>query len=358
MIISTFKKPASLNKTGDFSIFYPIHFSIELTYNCNLKCIHCYANAGYKHFEYINTDKLLKFLDISKEKGLTAVELTGGEPLVHPDFFKILDYCVNNLRHVGILTNGTFLMKRKQLLKNYARFKKSIFFSVSLYGPKPKIHEQITGVKGSFKKVLEGIKVLLDLGFFVRVSMTLTSENVDYLEETLDFSHGLGAHIFSWDNSQPTGRGKFCNSNYKHDQLVKIHSKTLVEKYPKFVILLTEEQLEDKKRFGNCGAGHKNVTIDPKGDVRPCAFIHDEFIPFGNISKSPREVFGSPELSFWANLCEPSKEICKNCEYLPYCAGCPVRAIFSMRKKGEICEWAKKSHIKNHLKFILEEKLD
>jgi radical SAM protein with 4Fe4S-binding SPASM domain len=353
LLLNKFKKDINLDKTGNFAVFYPIHYMIELTYKCNLKCFHCYANAGSGKLQYVNKNQLLKFLKASKENGLFSIELTGGEPFCYPYFSEILNFCTSNLKFMGILTNGTLIEKNKELLIKYKQYNKRILFSVSLYGPSPEIHERITKVKGSFKNVLQGIKILLELGYFVRVSMTLVQENVDYLEETLDLAHEIGVKAFSWDNVQPTGRGKTCSSNYNLIQLQKIHSKDLVEKHQNFVVMLTKEQLEDRMRFGNCGAGHKNIVIDPKGNVIPCCFIHDEFIPFGNIEVSPEEVFNSPEVRFWANIQEPNVKICEDCEHLPYCSGCPVRAIFKMQKKGKICKWGKIVDINNHLNNLL-----
>ncbi|MCD6580089.1 SPASM domain-containing protein, partial [bacterium] len=283
-----------------------------------------------------------------------------GEPLTHPDFLPILLYSVNHFDQVGILTNGTLIYRYIDELTELSREKgtaKKMFFSVSLYGPSGNIHDGITGVKGSFDLTIKGIKSLVKLGYFVRISMALMKQNVDYLEKTLDFARQLGVNSFNWDNTQPTGRGENTESkvyDYNNNQINLMHSQELVNKYKGFVPIIPYEQIKDKIAFGNCGAGHKNMVISPFGDLRPCSFLQKEFIPFGNIKDAPEIALNSEQGYYWSNLIQPGGKICEGCPYYSYCNGCFVRAVLAMRDQGKICEWGKSVNINKYLNFVIK----
>ena len=76
--------------TGSRDFFIPQHMSVELTSNCNLKCIYCYRDAGPNQRDYLEYEVLVDILERLASNGLRSVELTGGEPLLHPQFLEIL----------------------------------------------------------------------------------------------------------------------------------------------------------------------------------------------------------------------------------------------------------------------------
>ena len=72
---------------------------IELTEACNLKCIHCYAEAGEKLPKELPTEEIINLIDKIAKNGSSYILLTGGEPLLHKDFFKIMKYADSKKRH-------------------------------------------------------------------------------------------------------------------------------------------------------------------------------------------------------------------------------------------------------------------
>lgn len=103
----------------------------SLPLDCNLNCSYCYRNSHSTGREKrLETDKLLKILDDLYQKGLQVVELTGGEPIIHPDFIKILKFCFDRFSLVAILTNGTLI--DEQFISKILPFREKIILSVSL----------------------------------------------------------------------------------------------------------------------------------------------------------------------------------------------------------------------------------
>ncbi len=136
-------------------------------FTCNLKCRHCYlsCNPTNKTKNFLNMDKIRKTLDEVDKSGLEEIYLTGGEPLLHRDINNIIRHCIK-YTDVTIITNGTLINDKK------ARFLRQIeidndyeiIFRISLDHYEERKNDEIRG-KGSYKKILGGIKSLVNNGF-------------------------------------------------------------------------------------------------------------------------------------------------------------------------------------------------
>jgi molybdenum cofactor biosynthesis enzyme MoaA len=135
--------------------------------SCNLKCKHCYLSCApnNKKKNFLQADKIKKYLDENSKENLKAIYLTGGEPLVHPDFNNIVRLCLKRT-NVTVLTNGTLINDKK------ARFLRQIedshdyelIFRISIDHFTEGKNDEIRG-KGAFKKAIAGVINLLKNGF-------------------------------------------------------------------------------------------------------------------------------------------------------------------------------------------------
>ena len=121
----------------------------ELTrQNCNLKCKNCYIQrSNYKEVkDYLKTDKIKNSLYLAKQLGVKAIYLTGGEPMMHPEFNKILRMCLK-VTDTTIMTNGTFLNEKKarffRKIEDEADFE--IVFVISMGDWREKENDEIRG---------------------------------------------------------------------------------------------------------------------------------------------------------------------------------------------------------------------
>jgi len=134
---------------------------------CNLKCKHCYIERNpYKNEEdFISLDKIKQNLIMAKNLNLKSIYLTGGEPLLHPDFNQILRLCLK-ISNVTVLTNGTMINDKK------ARFLRKIddesqfetIYRISLDSTNELENDALRG-RGSFRKALVAINSLLKYEF-------------------------------------------------------------------------------------------------------------------------------------------------------------------------------------------------
>lgn len=145
---------------------------------CNYDCEFCY----YKDMLDVKTpfEIVKKRADHLLAYGITEVDLSGGESSVSPDWFQILDYCNERFSSVSCLSHGGKFANMDFLKESQQRGLKEILFS--LHGATEEVHDKITGRKGSFRRILEGIENAKKLGMIVRTNATVYYRNYHQLE--------------------------------------------------------------------------------------------------------------------------------------------------------------------------------
>ena len=184
-------------------------YYVYLTAGCNLACQHCWLSPTYQssggtggHLDY---DLLAQAIGEGMPLGLSSVKLTGGEPLLHPDFVKIVDLMQEKGLNLNIETNGKLM---DGSLACYLKEKSTLgHISVSLDGACAATHDPFRGVKGSFDKAVQGIRYLVEVGFHPQVIMSLHPGNVKEIEDLVRLAESLGAGSVKFNLIQPTGRG-------------------------------------------------------------------------------------------------------------------------------------------------------
>jgi AdoMet-dependent heme synthase len=135
--------------------------------SCNLKCRHCYLGCApnNKKKNFLQTDKIRKCLEENSNEHLKAVYLTGGEPMVHPDFNNIVRLCLKHA-NVTVLSNGTLINDKKArfLRQIEDSYNYELIFRISIDHFTEGKNDEIRG-KGAFKKAIAGVINLLKNGF-------------------------------------------------------------------------------------------------------------------------------------------------------------------------------------------------
>lgn len=147
---------------------------------CNYDCEFCY----YKDMLDVKTpwEIVKKRIDHLVAYGIEEVDLSGGESSVSPDWFTILDYCNDKFSSISCLSHGGKFANMDFLKESKERGLKEILFS--LHGATAEVHDEITGRKGSFERILQGIRNAKELGMIVRTNTTVYYRNFHQLEET------------------------------------------------------------------------------------------------------------------------------------------------------------------------------
>ena len=300
----------------------------NMTKQCNLKCIHCYAAATPRSEEgELSTEEGKDFLEDIARYGCPVVLFSGGEPLLRKDLFELVEYADSlGLRPV-ISTNGTLITEEKAISAKKARVK---YIGVSLDGL-ASVNDRFRGVEGAFNSAVTGMKNSLKAGIKTGLRFTITKYNQHDLRGVLlklkeigvdrccvyhlDYT-GRGRHIAQYDLT-PTESRKAISTYF---ELTKKHhadgfsiETLLVGNYCDagflYLTLLNEKPemaewaYELLKRNGGDGTGETIASVDHLGFVHANQFWHD--YSFGNIRERS---FGA----IWEDTTDPLMKGLKN----------------------------------------------
>ncbi len=185
-------------------------YYVYLTAGCNLACRHCWlaptfhpngGTGGHLDFELFRLA-----LEEGMPLGLRSVKLTGGEPLLHPEFVRFVDLLVEKQLSIAIETNGTLLTPGLARRLKECGFVRSL--SVSLDGAKPETHDAFRGISGSHQRAVAGLQALIAEGFRPQIIMSLHHGNLAEIAELSHLAVHWGAGSVKFNLVQSSGRGQ------------------------------------------------------------------------------------------------------------------------------------------------------
>ena len=187
---------------------YPLNaIYYYLTDTCNLRCRHCWISPGFLSGErpatYLPVGLFESITDQAIPLGLTAVKLTGGEPLLHPGIEDILGVVRANGLSLWLETNGTLVSPG--LVKAVAACKDPMV-SVSLDGLE-ETHEWMRRIGGCFNRTVRAIDELTSAGIDVQVIMSIARRNVDQMSDVVAIAESLQCGSVKFNIVQPVARG-------------------------------------------------------------------------------------------------------------------------------------------------------
>ncbi len=329
--------PRNPRVTGSEVITIPMEIVIELTYRCNLRCVHCYAEASIEREETMPMEKVCHILNTFSSLGTRLVEFTGGEPLMHPNISDILVKALNLFDLVSIITNGTLITD--EIIDIARRYKDKILFSITIYSHRPEIHDSITGVKGSFYRTVENLKRLINEGVLVRASVVITHINAGDLYKTVEFLYNMGVKTITYSPAYPIGRGVDIEQYLSSIdfEILGRQLNDIMRDFRDRLQILPEEVLMFVLEHG-CGTGWRTLIIDPTGNVKLCIFGGPVL---GNIfQQGVYEVLRRASRLY--SMPPPSEKVCGKCEYLSFCKGCYFRPYIVSRRLGRKCPYVEK----------------
>lgn len=187
----------------------------NITGACNLKCVHCYNDSGTCAGDELSTAEAKKVLDSLADFGVPSVLFSGGEPLMRPDLFELIEYATGRGLRAVISTNGTLIKPDKA-----EKIKKSgvSYVGISLDGI-GEINDKFRGVAGAFDNAVQGIKNCQDAGVRIGLRLTLTKKNVRDLESLFGFFESENIERACFYHFVPSGRGgKMAAEDLTHAQ--------------------------------------------------------------------------------------------------------------------------------------------
>jgi len=305
---------------------FPAPFLVvwNFTNMCNLRCAHCYQRADRPLPNELTLEEKLKLVDQLDEAGVAAVALSGGEPTVHPHFFRVVEELSSRFIYVAVATNGWTFAEKKFVER--AKRAGVRYAEISLDSADPEKHDRFRGVRGSWERAVRALKNSSEAGLNTAMATTVTRMNVDEVDDLLDLAEEIGVRRVVFFNFVPAGRGKDIldldlSPEEREEFLRKIAVEMrrrkieIVSTAPQFgrvclqtglgmvapTHLYVDRKLDVDKVItslaelvGGCGAGRIYAALQPEGTVTPCVFLP---VPVGSVrERSFREIWESSGL--------------------------------------------------------------
>ncbi|MDD5730495.1 MAG: radical SAM protein [Candidatus Omnitrophica bacterium] len=300
----------------------PLWAHLDLTYKCNLNCIHCYCQGLSEGFSgsrpELSLEEIKRILGELAEAGSLYLTLSGGEVFLRPDFFEIAEYA-KRLRFCStIFTNGSLVDGK--IAKSIADLS-PLAVEMSIYGATEDIHDAVTQRKGSFKKLCRAVSLLKKENIKVVLKSVIMKNNFHQAKEIEDFSLQLGANDYHYTMEiSPKNDGSRSPQEYQIDDkeirvLLSENAVPIARGKPDYWDNPLDKPL--------CATGSLGCYISPYGIIYPCAQL---IIPMGDVRKNSfRQI--------WARDSDLKKELsllktyadmpaCKSCKYLRSCKKC------------------------------------
>ena len=308
----------------------PICLTWELTYACNLACVHCLSSSGRRDPRELTTAQCKAVIDELERMQVFYVNIGGGEPTIRADFWELVDYATEH--HVGVKfsTNGSRItaeVAQRLAGSDY------VDVQISLDGATAEVNDRVRG-EGTFATAMEAKDHLQAAGFTgFKISVVVTRENAGQLDDFKAIADSYDAQL-RITRLRPSGRAV--------DVWDELHPLPHQQKqlYDWLVArgdgVLTGDSFFHLSAYGEalpglnlCGAGRVVCLIDPVGDVYACPFaIHEQFLA-GNV-RSPGgflEVWQHSEL--FLELRQPQTGgACRSCLHYDSCQGGCMAAKF------------------------------
>ena len=320
------------NQYVDMGLSAPVNVTWEVTYACNLACIHCLSDAGSQQENELTTGECFQVIDALSAMKVFQFNIGGGEPFMRPDFLDLMDYAHEKKMVTCISTNGT-------LIDDYIARRldnRLVYIQVSLDGASVESNDAIRG-KGSFNRVINALECLRKRDIEVSVNCVLTRKSFPELDRLVGLAAEFGAKL-RVSRFRPSGRGKdsWSQLNIDNTQMVAFSDwlgrHLGVSTGDSFFSISTQERRS--LGLNMCGACKLTCCISPEGNVYPCAFLQDKKFLAGRI---PEDTF----VDIWENaqvfhsFRRLEIKSCESCGRFDLChGGCPAIAYHTQRKLG------------------------
>ena len=316
-----------------------------MTRACNLACVHCRAGACTEADpEQLSPAEGKQLIDGIRKVGTPILIMTGGEPLLRPDFYELAQYGIKSGMRVVLATNGTLVDRgtAQEISKvGIARV------SISLDGPTAQEHDAFRKIPGAFDAALEGIANLRSASVPVQVNTTLTKRNREKLSEIMRLAKSIDASAFHVFLLVPTGRARQMSGE---EMGPEEYEKTLRQFYrlskscgmetkatcaPQYYRIMRQEaRIEgievSEKNFGmnavtrGCLAGLSFVFVSHRGNVQPCGYFD---VKAGSVREREfQDLWENAALFHDLRNFRGLEGKCGKCDYVRYCGGCRARA--------------------------------
>ena len=359
-----------INKKVDRIPRIPLKGMLDLTYRCNNDCRHCWLRIPAESPERKNEldlEKIREIVDEARKMGCREWNISGGEPMLRPDFMEIFDYVTTKSALYSINTNGTLITPRiARLLKRKGTK------MIALYGADAKIHDHITRNPGSFDAAMRGFAYLKEAGAGFIVQLIPMRDNYHQFDEMVRLAQSLSQYWrigAAWLHMSADGdrerNQEILRQRLDPEDVVELDrpdfSNEIVMKGQKKK-LCCHEGKEDFI-FASCIASRRDFHVDPYGKMSFCCFIKDKAMRYDLKEGSFNECWEKfiPLLADKVRGGKEYRQNCGSCSNRSMCRWCPAYGYLEhgrfSAKIDYLCDVARENRKlkenlwKNHRKY-------
>ncbi len=313
----------------------PTRVQFEITYRCNIHCVHCYTdpfNTPMHLRQELTVLQILRIFNELADAGVFWMTLTGGEAFVHPQFKQIYRAAKARGFILNLFSNATTITES---LADFLAADPPFTIDVSCHGATPETFEKVTQVPGSFGRFQDGIRRLLERGLPLKIKTKAMTVNQHELPKIKAFVEGLGLEFNLYTTIHPRLDGDLSSTEYRlsPEEIVELElgnalaaddaeERCANEDSPAPVSVALKPPSDD--RMFRCGCGTNTITISPYGILRACT--HTTWPAFDLRTMRFMEAFGRlVEAIRQARYTGESP--CRTCPVYTLCSKNPATAL-------------------------------
>ena len=320
---------------NDFKL-YPQKAIWEVTFACNMRCLHCGTSAGTLRPKELSTDEALNLIDELHSLDCESITISGGEPLLRKDWRELARHIKGKGMKLYFITNGYGVTE--DIVRDFKELKaNSVGFS---FDGSEETHNYIRQNKESYQRVINAMRLMKKHGLHFQAVTQVSNLNLGDLDHIRNALIDVGCP--KWQVQMTT-----CTGRMERDLVLSMENyPVLIDKLIEFkkdqsqIITWIGENIgyygckgselwDDQPYFG-CYAGTRVVGIESDGKIKGCLSMPEEFVE-GNIRDSSfTEIWNNPE-GFLYNrrfTRDTASGDCHECKYLPLCrGGCATTSV-------------------------------
>lgn len=304
----------------------PINGSFELLPLCNMNCKMCYVRLSREEMEQKGrlrkADEWLSLAEQMQKAGTLFLLLTGGEPLLYPDFKKLYLGLKKLGVYITVNTNGTLLNEE---WADFFAANKPRRINMTLYGADEKAYTDLCRYPGGFEKTMNALKLLKERNVPVKINFSVTRANVSYLADIFRIGKELDMLVETDCYMMPAL--KECDlpiseqSRLEPEQAAEARlaimrydrTPEMACQYIDTVLKIVEENDNSYPEGVSCLAGNCGFTVNWKGEMKPCVTFDEPAV----------SVFDVGFEEAWRQISQKTKELRLN----PKCVSCNMRIL-------------------------------
>ncbi|GEM_PF-5204215 len=295
--------------------------SLGIIEACPLQCIYCLPSAPKikENKTILSFEKAKELIDDASSLGARILVLTGGEPLIHPDIYRITQYAYDKgFYDVKVSTKATMITQRKALKLRQSGLKE---IQVSIDSNKPDTYDKMVGIDNCYAKAMEGLYNLMYYNFRIIIKSVVTKYNIDDIPSLCEDMIAKGVDELQAEIVLPTGRAqKEMLPTLEQLNTLEKELKEIENKYN------LDYKILGYRKYGNaavCSGGINSVAVFSNGDVSLCERVSPllEHVKCGNVyNNSLISIWRSDEMNKFRKL-RTNDADCKKCSSKQVCLG-------------------------------------